>query len=211
MKHDSESPDSTCPHMLAAACERDQAAWRELAARYEPLIRHWCRRASLDDDGADDVVQAVLFQICRSLANFVDDGRKASFRRWLYTVTHSRIADYRRAERRNLRAIGGSSAVRFLLTISEQNWEPYDSGLQAPTTRVEQLLDAVRHDFTDETWEAFWLTTVEELTSAETAALLTITPNAVRLAKARVLRRLREIDSSIGPTPDERPAAARRK
>ena len=42
------------------------------------------------------------------------------------------------------------------------------------------------------TWTAFWQATVESRATAEVAAELGITPNAVRLAKSHVLRRLRE-------------------
>jgi RNA polymerase sigma-70 factor (ECF subfamily) len=40
--------------------------------------------------------------------------------------------------------------------------------------------------------DGFWRATVESCTTAEVAAELGITPNAVRLAKSHVLRRLRE-------------------
>ena len=55
----------------------------------------------------------------------------------------------------------------------------------------QRALRLVRHQVEDRTWTAFWKATVESRT-AEVAAELGITPNAVRLAESHVLRRLRE-------------------
>ena len=52
-------------------------------------------------------------------------------------------------------------------------------------------LELVRAEFEDRTWQAFWRVTVEEKTTADVAEALGISVNAVRLAKSRVLRRLR--------------------
>lgn len=49
-----------------------------------------------------------------------------------------------------------------------------------------------RNEFEERTWQAFWLTTVEEKSPSLVAQTLEMTPAAVRQAKSRVLRRLRE-------------------
>ena len=56
----------------------------------------------------------------------------------------------------------------------------------------QRALRLVQHQVEDRTWTAFWKATVESRATAEVAAELGITPNAVRLAKSHVLRRLRE-------------------
>ena len=49
-----------------------------------------------------------------------------------------------------------------------------------------------RAEFHDRTWRAFWLTAVEGRPANDVAAELAMTPVAVRVAKSRVLQRLRE-------------------
>lgn len=56
----------------------------------------------------------------------------------------------------------------------------------------------VRSEFEDRTWQAFWRVAVEGHATAEVAADLGITANAVRQAKSRVLRRLRQ---ELGDSP----------
>lgn len=186
--------ESTYPGLIAGAAANSDTAWRTLVADYEPLLRYWCRRASLNDAAIDDVVQAVLLQLSQSLKNFKDDGRKASFRRWLRAITRSRIADYLRQEQRTPQSLGGTTGTDKLLRISRGSLSD-GPDVSSRVAHVERLLASARVDFADDTWQAFWLTTVEDLTSAEAAAALNLSANAVRLAKARVLKRLRELDT----------------
>ena len=51
---------------------------------------------------------------------------------------------------------------------------------------------AIRGDIQDNTWQAFWRTTVENQTAADAGSALGMSKAAVRQAKARVLRRLKE-------------------
>jgi RNA polymerase sigma-70 factor (ECF subfamily) len=56
---------------------------------------------------------------------------------------------------------------------------------------VRRILDLLRPEFSDQTWRAFWRTAVEGLPATEAAEELGMSPGAVRVAKCRVLQRLR--------------------
>ena len=56
-----------------------------------------------------------------------------------------------------------------------------------------RALELFRGDFEESTWQAFWRTAVDNQTPAEVAAALGMSKVAVRQAKARVLRRLKEV------------------
>ena len=53
-------------------------------------------------------------------------------------------------------------------------------------------VEMVQAEFEDRSWQAFWRTTVDEVPTEQVASELGMSVNAVRLAKSRVLRRLRE-------------------
>ena len=57
---------------------------------------------------------------------------------------------------------------------------------------VFRALDLIRGEFQERTWQAFWRTAVLDQSPNEVAADLSLSPCAVRVAKCRVLRRLRE-------------------
>jgi DNA-directed RNA polymerase specialized sigma24 family protein len=50
----------------------------------------------------------------------------------------------------------------------------------------------IRNEFEERTWQALWRTTVDGRSPAEVAGELNMTAGAVRVAKSRVLRRLRQ-------------------
>jgi RNA polymerase sigma-70 factor (ECF subfamily) len=58
--------------------------------------------------------------------------------------------------------------------------------------RVQEARDRVRGNVGENTWEAFWLTTVEDLPTNEVARRLGMKPGAVRVAKYRTLRAIKK-------------------
>jgi RNA polymerase sigma-70 factor (ECF subfamily) len=55
-----------------------------------------------------------------------------------------------------------------------------------------RALEMVRSEFEERTWSAFWQTVVHGRSPVDIAVEMGITPNAVRAAKSRILRRLKE-------------------
>ncbi len=50
----------------------------------------------------------------------------------------------------------------------------------------------VKAEFEPRTWQMFWLTAIEGRSPVDIAAALGVSPAAVRMAKSRVLHRLKE-------------------
>lgn len=168
-------------------------AWRTLVDRYSWLIFQWCRNSGLSHENASDVVQTILAQVAVYLPGFQKDGKRASFRRWLRTIARSQIAQFYRTHGQQPQGEGGSTAQFRIAEIPEPE-EPSTISHIGPDPffeRVWELVDRLEDEFEESTWHAFWLTAVENRTSTEAADVLGISPNAVRLAKARVLQRIR--------------------
>jgi RNA polymerase sigma-70 factor, ECF subfamily len=189
---------STASDLLAAAKRLDPQAWQELVDRYSWLIVRWCRQEGLSTDDASDVLQAVLLRVVQRLGEFRKDGRTAAFRRWLRALTRSQVAEFRRRAAKQPRGDGGSSAQRrFLAVAAESSTAECSPRLNLLLERFWKLVDRLEETFELPTWQAFWLTIFENLNSTEAAQVLNITPAAVRLAKARVLRRIRSEDANL--------------
>src|SRR5262249_31119736 len=60
--------------------------------------------------------------------------------------------------------------------------------------------DRVRRDVREHTWQAFWLTTMDDLPAAEVGVRLGISTGAVYIARSRVMARLRMEARSIEET-----------
>jgi RNA polymerase sigma-70 factor (ECF subfamily) len=188
----------------------EPAAWREVVERYSWLIFQWSRNAGLNSQDAADVVQIVLAQVAAYLPTFEKDGATGSFRRWLRTITRTKVADFCRAEGKQPHGEGGSAAHQRMLAIPETA-EPSSSGNQNRTglqDRLWQLIDRLEDEFEAPTWQAFWMTVIENRSVSEAAVHLERSPNAVRTAKWRVLKRLREVAGPLDGTQSIPPASA---
>ena len=79
--------------------------------------------------------------------------------------------------------------------MTEVSTQPVDD---EPTTQLQshrllhRALDQIKGDFAPQTWEAFWRSVVDGHNTHWIAEEIGLSPNGVRQAKSRVLRRLRQ-------------------
>jgi len=95
--------------------------------------------------------------------------------------------------------VGGTDAQRRLAQVPgpapAEDEPPADDGEHGLFGRA---LELIRGEFEERTWQAFWLTAVEGREAPAAAAELGMSPVAVRIARSRVLARLRaEADELI--------------
>lgn len=140
---------------------------------------------------APDVVQDVFAAVARGIGRFEREKATGSFRSWLATITRNKVRDHYRQLARRQQAAGGTDAWLQL----EQQAECLEStichqSMQSPLAR--QALEQVRAEFEPNTWQAFWLSTIEQQSAAQVAEFVGISAASVYQAKSRVLRRLRQ-------------------
>ena len=187
-------PATTRSSLLIRVRDRaDAGAWGRFVALYAPLLQDWLRRSGVPPHDHDDLVQDVLHAVAQEMPDFTYDRRAGGFRGWLRTVLTNRLRDYWRRRQSRPLATGDG---RFVATVLEQLEDPR-SGMARVWDRehdehvVATLLELVRGDFEPETWEAFRRTALDGQAVAPVAVALGLTANAVKLARHRVLKRLR--------------------
>ena len=115
-----------------------------------------------------------------------------SFRSWLGAITRNKLRDFYERRQRQPAAQGGSDVHRLLQEIPAATLSDDAADAAQISDVYQRALELIRGDFQDHTWQAFWRTAVENQTPAEVAPALGMSKAAVRQAKARVLRRLKE-------------------
>lgn len=185
------SSSATSPTLVGRVQANEQAAWQGFVDLYGPLIFSWARRGGLSDEDSADVMQEVFTSVAKAIRRF-DPAIRGRFRGWLWTITRNKIRDHHRRSAAEPEGRGGDTALRELAALPEV-WD--DDTSEATRHEVRALyhraLELIRHDFEPQTWQAFWLSVVEEQPTDEIASQLGLSANGVRQAKSRVLRRLR--------------------
>lgn len=188
-----QSSTATSRSLLEQVKADDAAAWDRLVGLYAPLVYRWCRRAGLPEQEIADVFQEVFYAVAAHIAGFRRERAGDTFRGWLRTITRNKVRDHFRRRGREPDGAGGTEAqLRFARLPDTCPEEENSDVTPADRDLFGRALDWIRGEFEEHTWRAFWLTAVEERTAGEVALELGMTSGAVRVAKSRVLRRLRE-------------------
>jgi RNA polymerase sigma-70 factor (ECF subfamily) len=173
--------------------QTDPACWARLVDLYTPLIRAWLHRYGVPAHDADDLAQEVFVAVVRDLPAFEHDQRRGALRRWLRTITVNRLRNYWRGRDGRPVTVGGSAFAAALDQLEDpdsrlsQFWDTeHDRHV------LRRLLDRIRPDFAPATWQAFTRLVIDGAPTPDVAAELGITVNAVRIAKSRVMQRLRQ-------------------
>lgn len=172
----------------------DHAAWVRFVDLYAPLLYAFLRKRGLQDADAVDLMQDVLRSVSVAAKSFVYDPGRGSFRNWLFLIVQNRLADYWRRERLRGQGTGDSGMQRQLEEFPDPSTN--DLSREWDTNYERQIFqysaNAIRSDFSESTWNAFWWTAVDGVSGKDVAERLGITVAAVYLAKARVMARLKE-------------------
>jgi RNA polymerase sigma-70 factor (ECF subfamily) len=173
---------------------REAGAWERLVELYAPLVHHWCRRWELQDQDRADILQEVFHAVVVHIGDFRKETERDTFRGWLRRITQNKVHDHFRRLGREPGAPGGTDAQRRLTQVSAPQPREADSSEDqvAEHGLFLRALDLIRNEFEERTWQAFWRTTIEDRSPNIVAEELSMSPGAVRVAKSRVLHRLRE-------------------
>jgi RNA polymerase sigma-70 factor (ECF subfamily) len=171
---------------------RDADAWRRLIELYQPLVRFWCSRGGLHGSEAEDVTQEIFAAAAAHLDSFHHDQPGDTFRGWLRSIARNQVRLHFRRNQGRPQAEGGSDALRHLQDVPDPFANIGDEETAEMSQVYKRALEQVRCEFEERTWEAFWLSAVEDQAPALLSKQLGMSPAAIRQAKSRVLRRLKK-------------------
>ena len=185
------SPSGTSSSLLDRVKADEAGAWDRLVTLYAPLLYHWCRKWKLQEEDLADVFQEVFKTLVIHIGGFRREREGDTFRGWLRTITRNKVLDHFRKQGRE--ADGGSDANQRLARIPAPEDDANDpEEAEAMRRLFLRGLDLIRDEFEERTWKAFWGTAIEGRSPQDVGTRLSMSPGAVRVAKSRVLQRLRE-------------------
>ena len=185
----------TSVSLLVRVQNGENAAWSRLVQLYAPLLKYWFRQAGIPEEEIEDLIQTVWFSVAPRLSSFAASPNQR-FRAWLRGVTrHQALLWHRKRPRQVARAEGGSEIIELLGQVGVSEPPAEDTVDPGELREIElirrQALEKVRVHFRNETWQAFLAFAIEGRPAAAVAAELGMTESAVRMAKSRILNRVR--------------------
>lgn len=193
---------STSRSLLAGAKLDDPSAWERIVRLYAPLVASWCRRWGVAEQDMGDLLQDVFSAVASHLDRFRKEQPSDTFRGWMSTIARNKVRDHFRRRAGEPAAAGGTEAALQMQQIPDPNAIEDVSAISDDPLFDELLfkaLESIRCEFHERTWQAFWRVAVDGRTALDVGADLDMKPGAVRVAKSRVLLRLRrELGDTTG-------------
>ncbi len=193
--------------MLAGLRVRDERAWLRLVRLFGRPLYGVCRSRGFGPEDARDIVQDVFLAVAAYLDQFHRSECGGSFHAWFWTIARSKMADHCRRRRHEPVPVGGSEAWARLQQLVTDSPDA-DQLMERLAVRLvlDRLVDAVRGELDELTWECFRRMVQGRQTAAEIAEQLNrersprppLTAASVRQRKCRFLRRLREESRTLG-------------
>jgi len=185
------APSTRASLLLRLGDAQDQQAWVEFVTLYEPVVYRLLRQHGLQDVDARDVMQELFLAVSRSIDRWVPASQRGSFRGWLRRVVRNLVINWLKSRQR--RDLAGGSDLHALLEQLPAADEPetVEFDCQLRRALLQRAGQQVQGEVQPATWQAFWETSVAGLSPADAAAKLGMTAGAVRVAKCRVLARLK--------------------
>lgn len=173
---------------------RNQQAWTEFLEIYEPLIARLVQRRGIQSADVGEVTQEVLLAVASSIHRWESNPERGSFRGWLATIARNLVVNFLIRQSRHPRGSGDTEFRRWLEDQPAPDGEIsalFDLERKRQTFRW--AASQIQSEFKSTTWQAFWMTAVEEREVADVAAELGVTAGVVYVSRSRVMKRLREV------------------
>lgn len=181
---------STSSSLLVRVQARDGEAWRRLTYLYSPMVYRWARKAGLQANDAQDVVQNVFLAVASDIDRFRRTQPGDSFRGWVWTISRHKILDHFRECERQALAAGGTTAQQRFPQIAAPECGTDEESEDLCRLR-HRALALLREHFEKHVWQAFLRVVVHGDRPADVARDLRISVATVYRARFRVLERLR--------------------
>ncbi len=199
----------TTRHSLIDAVQSPDAparaeGWDRLWTVYGQYVIYRIERTGASANDVDDISQDVFNSVAQRIGDFKPGARTGSFRAWLGVIVRHRVADFYRRQDKCVGAGEPSGRTNALDLVADQASIDEDDPAESGQVRqiYERALELARAEFEEETVKMFREAVAEGRATSDIAASHGVSAAAVRMAKSRVLRRLRELLGEIDPAAD---------
>jgi RNA polymerase sigma factor (sigma-70 family) len=195
----SSFPDTRASLIVKIADAQNVRAWEEFAGLYQPVVYRLARRKGFQHADAEELVQEVMLAVARAVEGWVPDPARGRFRDWLHRIARNLMLNFLTRRKHKVWGTGNTDVERLLEDGDGRNGSR--GAEESALSRMYELeyrraafhraAQRVREAVQEGTWQAFWLSTVDDRPIVEVARTLQTSVGSVYIARSRVMARLR--------------------
>ena len=152
----------------------DAEAWTQFVAIYGPLVYRLARHKGFQDADAHEIVQEVMVSVSRAVQRWQPDAQLGRFRDWLFRIARNLILNFMTRRHHQSIASGGEMTKMMEQQIDPHCEESAAFDLEYHRELFRWAAEQVQDQVKPATWQAFWMTSVEEMAIPDVAAKLGI-------------------------------------
>lgn len=187
------TPDTRASLLIKLQNADDIDAWEKFVKLYSPALYRTARKLNLQAVDAENVVQEVLLVVAKSVGSWLGRQDRGSFMAWLLRIARNKSVDLlkRRATKpmkaatslddQSVNQIAAMQSDTESQLDREYRWELFN-----------QAAEEAKKVVSEQTWKAFWMTTVENVSIEDAARILQVRPGVIYLSRCRVMERIRQ-------------------
>ena len=189
-------PDTRASLIVRLADAQNVQAWDEFARLYQPVVYRLALRRGFQHADAEELVQEVMLAVARAVDGWVPDRERGRFRDWLHRIARNLMINFLTRRKHQVWGTGRSDVQQMLEA---------KSGADSAITQMFEVeirreafrwaAKVVQKDVKETTWQAFWLSTIDDLPATEVTRQLGMSVGSVYIARSRVMARLRRAAS----------------
>ncbi len=170
----------------------DGEMWGVFCEHVMPMLVNFCKRLGLSEFYAEEATQETMLKFIKAFRNDKYIREKGRLRSWLFGIAVKVIQNLRRRLLRQRLVQVDKTGTSFWDMIEDQNAVKHAEDIEWDRMVLTCCLEHVWGKFTPQTIKAFELYAIQERPVDEVAEELNMSPNAVLIAKHRVLARMRK-------------------
>jgi RNA polymerase sigma-70 factor (ECF subfamily) len=169
----------------------DIAAWEDFAEIYGPVVYRVALAKGLQSADAEDLVQEVFLAVSLALSQWLVREDRGAFRAWLIRIARNEAIDRMRQRATRSLGCGGSAAEQMLAQVPARSELSDSLDMEYERSIFRWAAKQVQEEVSDQVWQAFWLTSIEEIPIAEAASRLQTGVGNIYVARSRVMARIK--------------------
>ena len=186
---------TTRSSLVADLKQLSDTRWHYFVELYSPLLLYWLSQKQVPPTDQDDLLQECFAAYHKGIGHFSEgDCRKKKLRGWMRIILNRRVADHFRKKNRTvpIQSLDFTNLTRITMP-NDDSASRVDR--ESDELRILELraLSLIRDTTSEQTWQMFWAYTVANEPIKKIAERFDVSENAVRVAKSRVLFRLRKL------------------
>ena len=169
------------------------AAWKTFTDHFYPVIFGFARKMGLSSTDAEDVAQETIIQFLRLYRADRFQREKGHLSHWIFGVARNVIRDFVRKKPREYGVQNHPDQTSFWARVPDEKTILRTWQTQWQREILNRCLSRAHREVDEKTFRAFEMYAIAQQPVNAVCKELGMTPNAVYIAKNRVLTKMREL------------------